>query len=406
MIKPKVLLICTLDTKEVEGRFLRAVLEEQGVDVIHLDPSIRNTADPTAEIPPEVVAAAAGKTLEQVRALKHEGKCQGVMIEGAIKAAHEANDRGVGLSAILGIGGSMGTALATAVMGSFPYGLPKVMISTMASGYTKPFVGTKDITMVNPVCDIAGLNSITRDVFHNAAVAAAAMAKAFVPTKHEPRPLVAMTTLGTTDRCSVRVREQLVARGFEVMVFHSTGGGGPAMDEIIGQRDVSAVVDLSLVEINDFLHNGVCNGGPDRSKAALIKAVPTIFVPGNTDFIVGGPLESAKQQFPGRRYHAHNPAVTAVRTEAPDLYLLAKHLGTLVRDNARGPTVFFVPLQGFSHHDSPEGYLHDPSLPPVLAAALRRELPPTVPVTEFDLHINDAAFADAVVEQVVAFTRS
>jgi uncharacterized protein (UPF0261 family) len=402
-MKPKVLLICTLDTKEVEARFVRQTLEENGVAVIHLDPSIRRTVDPAVEIAPEKIAAATGRTLQEILALNHEGLSQAAMIEGAIKCAHEA-DAKHSVAGIIGIGGSMGTALGTAVMGSFQYGLPKVMVSTMASGFTKPFVGAKDITMVNSVCDIAGLNSITRDVLRNAAISVAAMARAYSPARREPRPLIAMTTLGVIDRCTVRVREELTRRGYEVMVFHSNGAGGPAMDQIVGEREVAVVVDLSLVEIVDHLNNGLCNGGPDRAKAALAKGVPTIFAPGNADFMVGGPLEAAKLQFPGKRCHAHNPAVTAVRTEATDLEKLASHMAGLA-GAAKGPVTFLVPLRGFSSHDSPEGHLYEPSLPPIFAAALRREMPTGVPIQEFDLHINDAAFADAVVEQVVGMNR-
>ena len=176
--KPKVLMIVTLDTKAVEAKFIRQVLESEGVDVVHLDASIRESTDPNVEIPPEAVAAAAGKTMQEVRDLRHEGKCQAVMIEGAVKCALQAQAKH-GFSGIIGVGGSMGTALGTVVMQAFAYGMPKVMVSTMASGFTRPFVGAKDIIMVNPVCDIAGLNSITRDVFRNAAIATAAMAKSY-----------------------------------------------------------------------------------------------------------------------------------------------------------------------------------------------------------------------------------
>ena len=401
--KPKVMMIITLDTKAVEARYIREVLESQGVDVVHLDASIRESTDPSVEIPPEAVAAAAGKTLQEVRDLKHEGKCQGVMIEGSVKCALEYHAR-QGLSGIIGVGGSMGTALGTVVMGMFPYGLPKVMVSTMASGFTKPFIGAKDINMFNPVCDIAGLNSITRDVFRNAALATAAMAKNYSPTRVEPRPLIAMTTLSTIDRCTVNVRKQLEAKGFEVMVFHTLGTGGMAMDQIVGERDVAAVVDTSLVEINDFLNNGLCSAGPDRSKSALAKGVPVIFAPGNADFMVAGPIEAAKAMFPNHRYHMHNHALTAVRTEASELQALAKHMGSLIAD-AKGPVSFFVPLKGFSDHDSPEGHLHDPSLCPVFLDALKAALPKSVVPREFNCHINDAQFADAIVEQVLIYTK-
>lgn len=399
--KPNVLLIATLDTKEQEARYIRDCLEKAGVDVFHLDTSIRRTIEGGAEIGPDEVAAAAGKTMAEVRALNHEGKCQEVMIAGTLKCAHELDQR-VGLSGIIGLGGSMGTTLATTVMRSFPYGLPKVMISTMASGMTAPFVGAMDIMMVNPVCDIAGLNSITRSAYRNGALAVAALAHDYRPAATEDKPLVAMSTLGTTDRCTVRVRQSLEARGYEVMVFHTLGTGGAAMEQIIRERNVAAVVDLSLIEISEHLHRGLCSAGPDRGKAALEKGVPTILVPGNMDFLVAGPMADALVRFPGKRYHVHNAALTAVRAGAEEFRIDAERMAELAQC-ATGPVTVFVPLLGFSHHDGPEGHLHDPSLPPVFAAHLKRAMPANVPVVEFPYHINDAEFADAITAQVIAF---
>ena len=399
--KPSVLLIVTQDTKEVEGRFLRDCLEAAGCAVVHLDPSVRRTLG-GAQIGPEEVAAAAGMPLEEIRAIGHEGKIQEVMILGSVRCALDAHRRQP-LSGILAIGGSMGTTLSTAVMREFPYGLPKLMISTMASGFTRPFVGTRDILMLNSVCDIAGLNTITREVFRNGAIAIAAMAREYKAVGAEGRPLVMMSTLSTTDKCSVRVREGLTSRGYEVMVFHTLGSGGMTLDDIVREREVAAVVDLSLVEINDFLQGGLCSAGPERAKAALQKGVPTVFAPGNIDFMVAGPIEQARLQFPGKRYHMHNAALTAVRAEAPELCALADHMAGLIRD-ARGPVTFFVPLRGFSAHDSEEGHLHDPSLPPVFAARLEQVMPAGVPVIPLDCHINDEVFADAVIERVLALS--
>lgn len=398
--QPKVLMIVTLDTKATEAQFIRQTLESQGVDVIHLDASIRESVKPGAEITPEQVAEAAGRSLQQVRDLNHEGKCQAVMTEGAVKLALELHAR-MPLSGIIAVGGSMGSSLAATVMQAFPYGLPKVLISTMASGFTRPFVGAKDITMFNPVCDVAGLNSITSSVFHNAAVAVAAMAKSYQNQPASGRPIIAMGTLGTIDRCTVRVRKQLEEKGFEVLVFHTLGTGGMALDYIVQERDVVAVIDASLSEHNDFLNNGLCSAGPDRSKAALNKGIPVVFAPGNADFMVGGPLEQAQKQFPGKRCHPHNLAVTAVRTEAGELQALARHVGGLIKAGARGPVSFFVPLKGFSHHDSPEGHLHDPSLCPVFYEAVRQEMPHFVTVEQFDCHLNDAQFADALVQETL-----
>jgi uncharacterized protein (UPF0261 family) len=401
--QPKVLMIITLDTKAEEARYVRDMLESHGVSVIHMDASIRKTVSGGAEIGPDAVALAADSTLEAVRDLKHEGKCQAVMTQGAVKLAATLQRNG-DIAGVIGVGGSMGTTLATSVMRTLPYGMPKLMISTMASGFTRPFIGTRDIMMLNSVCDIAGLNTITREVFRNGAVAVAAMAKEYKPGSISHKPLIMMSTLSTTDKCSVRIREALTSKGYEVMVFHTLGTGGMTLDDIVRERDVAAVVDLSLVEINDFLQNGLCSAGPDRAKAALQKGVPTIFAPGNADFMVAGPIEHARVQFPGKRYHIHNAALTAVRAEAPELKALAEHMAGIIRD-AKGPVSFMVPLKGFSAHDSEQGYLHDPSLPPVFARYLKEFMPAKVPVTELDYHINDAPFADAIIERVLQLTQ-
>jgi uncharacterized protein (UPF0261 family) len=399
--KRRVLMIVTLDSKEAEARFLRKCLEESGMEVYHLDASIRRCVDAGAAITPDQVAAAAGKSLAEVRALKDEGKCISIMTEGAIRCAHDL-DRRVGFSGIIAAGGSLGTALASAVMQTFPFGLPKMMISTMASGMTKPFVGTRDIIMFNSVADIAGLNTITCRIFQNSARALAGMALGYEPLAASGKPLVTITTLSVTEKCCGAVRSSLEQKGFEVMVFHTSGNGGGTMDEVIREQAVSVVVDLSLIEVSDFLCQGIFSGGPDRCKAALEKGVPTVLVPGNIDFMVAGPIADAQVRFPGRRYHIHNPQLTAVRAEAGEFRRMAEHMAGLVK-SARGPVAWFVPLLGFSEHDSPRGYLHDPSLPPVFAEYLKEVMPEGVPITVLPHHINDAPFAEKLTEQVIAF---
>ena len=399
--KPKVLLIATLDSKEIETGFIKERLKENGLEVYLLDASIRRTVEGGAHITPDQIAAAVGTTMPEIRALNHEGKCMALMIQGSIQRAHELDEQ-VGFSGIIAAGGSGGTTLGAAIMRTFPFGLPKVLISTMASGMTKPFVGTKDIVMLNSICDVAGLNTVTRRVFENGALALAGMAKGYRPVKGSGKPVVAMTTLSTTDRCCNRVRAALEQAGSEVMVFHSQGTGGPAMDETVREQDVSLVIDLSLIEVGDYLAQGLYDGGPDRCKAALDKGVPTIFVPGNIDFLVDGPVEGSRVRFPGRRYHIHNASVTAVRANADDFKRLAEHMAGLIKD-AKGPVAFFVPLHGFSSHDSPQGHLHDPSLPPVFAEHLQKVIPEGVPVIVLPCHINDEQFADALIEQARAF---
>jgi uncharacterized protein (UPF0261 family) len=394
MSKPNVLLIVTQDTKQEEAAFMRGILEAAGCAVIHLDPSVRMTVG-GAEIAPEDVAAAAGQTIEGVRALGHEGKCQAVMTEGAVACALKAH-ADHGLSGVISLGGSMGTGLAGTVMQALPYGLPKLIVSTMASGFTQPYLGVKDIAIMNAVTDISGLNSISTEVFRNAALAVAGMAKGYVPKTGGDKPLVLMTTLGTTEKGIRPIREALEADGCEVMVFHSSGAGGSTLDGLAAERDVALVLDLSLTEILDHLHGGLADRGPDRGKAAIARGIPVVFAPGNADFIIGGPIDAAMAQFPGKKYHIHNPALTAVRTDLEDLEPLANHIAAMVKD-AKGPVSFYVPLKGFSNHDSPYGHIHDPSIPPVFADYARTVMPTHVDFQTVDAHFNDDAFADAII---------
>jgi uncharacterized protein (UPF0261 family) len=400
--RPRILLIVTQDTKEIEGRFLRHCLEEAGCEVVHLDPSVRRTVG-GAEISPEAVAAAAGTTLEAIRAIGHEGKTQEVMIRGSIRCALQAG-KNRAMSGILSIGGSMGAGLSTAVMREFPYGLPKLMISTVASGFTAPFVGLKDIAMLNAVCDISGINSISREVYRNGAFGLAGMAMHYTPQPADSRALVLASTLGTTERCLGRMREALEKDGYEVMVFHTTGIGGQTLDAIAAERNVAAVLDMSLVEINDYLNNGAYNAGADRSKAAIKRGIPVIYAPGNVDFhIMPTQLAAGDRPFDGRRFH--NSALTAVRTNAKDLERLADHMVEFLAD-ARGPVRFYVPLKGFSNHDSTEGHPHDTSQPPLFADYVEKVMPRNVQVRRIDAHINDPLFADALVDAVRQMTRA
>jgi len=391
---PAVLLIITQDTKPEEARFLRETLAAAGVGVVHLDPSVRRDLG-GAEIGPAAIAEAGGMPLEAVRALGHEGKCQAVMTAGAAKLAQEAVAAGR-VSGVLAVGGSMGTGLAGTVMQALPYGLPKLIVSTMASGFTAPYVGLKDIAMMASVTDIAGLNSISREVFRNAALAVAGMARGYDPAAAAERPLVLVGTLGTTEGATRRIREALEADGCEVMVFHTSGTGGPTLDAIAAERDVAAVLDLSWTEMVDRLFGGLCAGGPERGRAALQRGIPVIFAPGNVDFIIGGPIAQAEAAFPGTRYHVHNPALTAVRTQPHHLERIADHIAELA-GQATGPVRVFVPLGGFSSHDSTAGHLHEPGFTRPFADRLAQKLPQEVPLQVVDAHFNDPAFADAIV---------
>ncbi len=267
---PTVLLIVTLDTKIEEAGYMVKCLEEMGVNTLILDPSVRKGGRMDVAITPEDVAKAAGTTLEAVRALGHEGKALSTMTNGAIICAKSIFEKEE-ISGIVSLGGSMGTGLATAVMREFPFGLPKVMVSTMASGMVKPYVGTKDIMMLHSVADISGLNSITRSVLSNGAGAIAGMAKSYKKSTEDEKPIIMMSMLATVETCSKMIRAEMEKLGYEVIIFHTSGTGGAAMDELIMEKNVAAVVDLSIIEVTDYIYHGLFAATPDRCQAALKK---------------------------------------------------------------------------------------------------------------------------------------
>ena len=393
---PTALLVATMDTKGQEALFVTQCLKNRGISIKILDAGIRGKSPVPADISRDDVAAAGGETLTAVQHIGHEGKALKVMTEGAIKCAQKL-DRQTKLDGIIGLGGSMGTTLGTAVMRAFPVGLPKVMITTMASRDTRAFVGTKDILMLHSVCDLAGLNRITHKILSNGAGALAGMLFREPADASSDQPMVFLSTLGTTEVCVQNVRQALEEDGKEVVIFHTVGSGGAAMEEMIEQEKVMAVIDLSLHEIADHHFGGDYDAGPHRGSAALKKGVPTILVPGNIDFLVSGPLESAKRQFPGRAYHVHNEAITVVRTHHEEIKKLARIVADLA-NKSKGSWEILVPLKGFSAFDSPQGPLPDPQAPELFAQVLQTNLDSQNNFKLLPHHINDAEFSRVIIE--------
>jgi len=391
----RVLIVATMDTKGREVAYLQACLEMAGVPTSILDAGIRGKSPVPVAVDRETVAQTAGMPLKAVQAMGHEGEALAVMIDGAVQCAHNFYTQD-GFQGIIGVGGSMGTTLGTAVMRSFPVGFPKVMISTMASRNTRDFVGTKDILMLHSVCDISGLNRITKKILHNGAMAVAGMVRHPSGRVSTEKPLVFISTLGTTEVCMQRVRAYLDWAGNEVVVFHTVGAGGSAMEEMVSEEAVSAVVDLSLHEMTDHCFGGDYDAGPKRGAAALQKGVPTILVPGNMDFLVTGPLDTAIKRFPDRPYHSHNAAITTIRTSREELSALAGTLAALC-NGARGPLDILVPMGGFSAFDCVGGPLHDPEGPWIFCEALEKRLRDRSILHPIQSHINDPEFSDAVI---------
>jgi uncharacterized protein (UPF0261 family) len=397
-----VLLVATMDTKNREALYLKACFEKAGIPVLLLDAGIRGESPVPVSINREKVAEAGGKALIEVQSMGHEGKALEVMTKGAVRCAQDLYREG-DITGVISLGGSMGTTLGTAVMRTFPVGFPKVMISTMASRDTRDFVGTKDILMLHSVCDISGLNRISNKVLHNGAMAMAGMIKYPQKSVSLDKPVIFISTLGTTEACAQHVRAHLEKNGNEVVVFHTVGAGGEAMEEMVREEDVTAVLDLSLHEITDHMLGGDYNAGPARGSAALLKGIPTILVPGNMDFIVTGPLNSAKKRFPNRSYHSHNTAITAVRTTRDEMEALPKVIAGLC-NQAKGPFAVFVPMGGFSAFDNKGGPLYDPLASELFAAALKNALNAESSLHLLPYHINDPEFAQELIQALEKLT--
>ena len=392
---PTALLVATMDTKGHEALFLAQCLAKQEISVKILDAGIRGKSPVAVDITRGEVAKAAGKSLKEVRNIGHEGKALQVMTEGAVQCATKLH-RQSEIHGIIGLGGSMGTTLGTGVMRALPIGFPKLMISTMASRDTRPFVGSHDILMLHSVCDLAGINRISGLILRNGALAMAGMLKGAEVIHPAAKPLVLMSNLGTTEACSSRIRQRLEEKGNEVIIFHTVGSGGAAMEEIIRQVNVDAVVDLSLNEIGDHRFGGEYDAGPGRGTAALQKEIPTIMVPGNMDFLGGGAFDLAQKRFPNRTYHRHNAAITAGRTELQEVQEMAAILAERC-NAANGPLVILIPQGGFSAFDRPGGPFYKPRAPEIFAQTFKEKLKKGIPLHILPFHINDPEFAQALI---------
>lgn len=400
---PIVLVVATMDTKAEHVAYVQACLNEAGVGALLMDVGIIGKSPIGVEISQDDVTRAAGYELADVHNLKHEGRASRIMITGATRRAQELyQERRI--DAIIGLGGSVGTDICTAVMRSLPMGFPKVMISTLASHDVRPFVGTKDILMFPTICDLNGMNRILKRLLRNAAFAAAGMASQPSYEGDSPKPLVFIGTLGTSEPSALRIKRAVEAKGREAIIFHTTGVGGQAMEEMISEGQAEIVVEISGQELVAHLCEGDYDAGPGRLSVALKRGVPTLLVPGCTDFIVSGPLGITQKQFPGRQYHRHNAAITAVRTLHEETEAVARAMATFCNE-ANGPRAVAVPLGGFSGFDSPGGPLYDPEAPKIMAEVLKKALGPETPLHVVPYHINDPVFGDLLIDIVLSWMK-
>lgn len=387
----QVYLLATLDTKGQEAALLKKLLQEKGVSTLLVDTGSLEPPTTQPDIPREQVFAAAGVSLAEVVAKRDRGYAVEAARQGATNLVLEAHQRGA-LAGVLGIGGSAGTTIASCAMRALPLGIPKLMVSTLASGQVRHYVLDRDILMMNSVVDFSGINRISRTVLTNAAFAMAGMV---APRDRSPRgedpPLIAASMFGVTTPCITAARGILEKNGFEVLVFHATGNGGQAMESIIADGQIEGVLDITTTELADELVGGVLSAGPERLTAAARRGVPQVVSVGATDMVNFHARDTVPLRFSDRVFYQHNANVTLMRTTPEENEIIGRDIGTKLA-NAPFCTIL-LPKQGVSAIDRQGQPFDDPRARAALFRSICESAGQTL-IVELDAHINDPAFAE------------
>jgi uncharacterized protein (UPF0261 family) len=395
---PTVVLLGTLDTKGREYMFLCDRVREHGVEVLLVDAGILGEPHATPDIGRDEVAAAAGVDVASLVAANDRGAAIDAMARGAAKLVLRLHAEGR-LDGILGLGGSGNSTIIAQAMRALPVGVPKLLVSTLASGDTRPYMGSVDITMMYSVVDIAGINRISARIMTNAAAMIAGAAKAGVPDLGAEKRLIGASMFGVTTPCVTAARERLEELGYEVLVFHATGTGGESMEALARAGYLAGVLDATTTELADELVGGVLSAGPHRLQAAGAVGVPQVVSLGALDMVNFGPRESVPVRFADRNLYVHNATVTLMRTTPDESLELGREIGRKLTA-AAGPTVLFVPLRGVSAIAVPGQVFHDADADAALLRGLDETLSATVERHDLDTDINDPAFAIAMADRL------
>ena len=386
----------TLDSKGEEHAFVAALIAQHGHKPLLIDVGTGGPATIQPDITREQVAAAAGIDLAALMAKKDRGECVVAMTKAApacvAKMAAEGRIHG-----IISLGGGGGTAIGTAAMRALPLGFPKLMVSTLAAGNVAPYLGTKDITMMPSIADVAGLNRLSRVIFTRAAGAICGMV-GVSPEVGAAKPLIVASQFGNTTICVTEAKKVLEAAGYEVLIFAATGTGGRIMESVIESGIVSGVLDVTTTEWADELVGGNLNAGPDRMDAAAKANIPVVVAPGCLDMVNFGEMASIPEKFKGRNFYIHNPQITLMRTTADE----CRQLGAIVAKKANAyaaGTAIMIPRKAISVISAVGQPFHDAAADEALFSTLKANA--RVPVQEFDLAINDKEFAQACAYKLI-----
>lgn len=394
-----VVLAGALDTKHVEYAFVRDRLASHGIVSILLDFGVLGNAGIVADIDRATVATAGGVSIESLQASHDRNTAMVAMATGAAKEVSRLHDEGK-VGGLIVLGGSNAGYAMSRIAHSLPFGVPKILVSTIVAGDTRPYVGTSDLMMMYPVVDIAGINSISATVLAHAADACAGMLLAPKVEVASATGSIGATMFGVTTECVAEVQGILHSDGWEVHAFHATGVGGQAMEAMIRDGLFDGIADITTTELADEMIGGVCSAGPDRLTAAGELGIPQVVSVGALDMVNFGALDTVPAKYRGRLLYAHNPAVTLMRTNAEECAALGRELARKV-NAATGPTEIVIPLRGFSQISVKGAPFYDPTADKALIDALSEALAPGIPLHLVDTEINDPVFAEKVAQHLI-----
>lgn len=398
----------TLDSKGKEFSYVKEVIESLGFDTLLINTGVF-PSEIEADVSNVQVAEAAGVEIEQLAKRKDRAEATRVLAEGMEKLLPELYEQGK-FDGVLSFGGTGGTSIVTPGMRALPIGVPKVMVSTVASGNTQPYIGTSDLVMIPSIVDVAGLNVISTKVFRQAVFAIAGMLdfqdKALADSDDHKKPLIAASMFGLTTSCINHAKSYLEDRGYEVLIFHATGIGGQTMESLIEEGFFAGVLDITTTEWADELIGGVLNAGPHRLEAAAKANVPQVVSVGAMDMANFGPYESVPEKFAGRKFYKHNPTVTLMRTTKEE----NKQIGEVIAQKlnmTKGQTTLMLPLKGLSGLDVEGQAFYGPEEDQALFNTLKKHIDSErVTVEEMDTDVNNPKFAEAAAERLIQMIES
>lgn len=395
-----VLILGCFDTKGDIFSILRDNILAKQEQVITINTGVYGTTTAfKVDFEAEQVASEGGYALTVLRAEGDRGKAMDIMGRGAASIVARLVADGK-IKAAIGMGGGGGSYIALAAMQGIPLGIPKLCLSTVATKDLSRQVGDKDIVLMPSVVDVAGTNHILKLLVNQAAAAICAMANVPVSEDAKTAGCIAISMFGNTTACVDKCTELLTKKGYEVLAFHATGTGGKTMEALIREGSFDAVLDITTTELADDLCGGICSAGPDRLKAATEMGLPQVVVPGCLDMVNFAHLDTVPEQFKHRQLYSWAPDVTLMRTDIAENRILGQRLAERV-SLSNAPVEIVLPLRGLSQVDSAGGIFYDPKADAALFSAIKEHAAEHVKVTELDLHINDAAFAETLVSTLL-----